>query len=119
MELKDILSEIDKKFIEVAYKGKSFKNYKFEYEKEVKLLCHLYNNSSIDINFYTINQNIKPYILIKIGKENWDEIINKIYISPLNRSENIVEGIKLFLEKNNIEIELSEIVKSECPSRRT
>ena len=83
----------------------SFKNSQFNYEKEFRILVKIdtdkleelstVKKGRITYDFFPTEENIKPCIKIRFEKLP----IKKIIISPVNRNETVVNGLKLFLSK--------------------
>lgn len=114
-----------------------FKSHAFKYEEERRYVFRLdYSKLHEDLNgrslrgkkknykkirydIYTTNKTIKPCIYVNVGKLP----ITKITVSPKNRDETVINGIKAMLERYGYEIKRGEnspgidVVASTCPFR--
>lgn len=105
--------------ISLIYKmGKQFKNSKFKYENEYRICLDFTNIDALNITkFHATGMNIKPFVELKINKNDFISSIYKIIVSPLNTSNMIENGLRELLESNGHTLELLEIKKSECTLR--
>lgn len=119
-EVESISEYIRNDFIELSFVGDRFKHSDFKYEDEIKFLFHVYGEETDIYSLVEYNvtrADIKPYVSINFGKENWNDIIECIIISPLNKSDNIEKGVLEYLKSCGINLDKDKIWKSKCPIR--
>lgn len=109
---------VEGELINFIYASDSFKNNKFEYENEYRFtlvdLDDELREKKEKLEFIITNNNIKPVLKIDFA-DNWNKIITKIIISPLNTSYGLSDNIQSFLDFHNIKT--AKVLNSFCPLR--